>query len=232
MNATRIGATATAGPSAMRPGATPATTTTKTPGMGATISQAAAGPEYRDHSGAERGWERTALGAGHGYDDSRRDFGGWDAPWGGHPGSRRDDGWDRPRQEARSFLDKTRDELASLFGGGRRDEERRPAEERYAARDGQFRGVGPKGYRRSDERIREEINDRLTDDAWLDASDIEVEVRDGEATLSGIVRARADKRRAEDLVERVSGVSHVQNNLRLDADRAGRTDPSRTPPMI
>jgi hypothetical protein len=193
------------------------------------------GPEHHDRSGADRGWERATQGADYGRDEGPRNFGGWDAPWGGHPGPSRDrdeDAWERPRQEGRSFLDRTRDELASLFGAGRREDERRPPDHRYAARDGQFRGMGPRGYRRSDERIREDINDRLTDDSWLDASDIEVEVHDGEATLNGVVRARTDKRRAEDLAEQVSGVGHVQNNLRVDADRAGRADPSRTPPMI
>ena len=37
-----------------------------------------------------------------------------------------------------------------------------------------YAGRGPKGYRRSDERIREEISDRLTEHDELDASEIEV----------------------------------------------------------
>ncbi|MBV9511740.1 MAG: BON domain-containing protein [Caulobacteraceae bacterium] len=77
------------------------------------------------------------------------------------------------------------------------------------------RGLGPKGYRRSDERIREEVSDRLTDDPLLDPSDVEVKVHDGEVTLDGAVSSREDKRRAEMLVERCSGVDHVQNNLRV-----------------
>ena len=40
----------------------------------------------------------------------------------------------------------------------------------------EHRGRGPRGYTRSDERIREDVNDRLTDDGWLDASDIDVQV--------------------------------------------------------
>ena len=83
------------------------------------------------------------------------------------------------------------------------------------SRSGQYRGHGPRGYKRNDERIREDVNDRLTDDAYLDASDIEVEVKNGEVTLSGVVRSRNDKRRAEDIVESISGVSNVQNNIRV-----------------
>jgi osmotically-inducible protein OsmY len=79
----------------------------------------------------------------------------------------------------------------------------------------QYRGRGPKGYARSDDRIREDVNDRLTDDGSLDATDIEVDVNDREVTLSGTVNSRFDKRRAEDLAESVSGVTHVQNNIRV-----------------
>lgn len=77
------------------------------------------------------------------------------------------------------------------------------------------RGKGPKGYTRSDTRIEEDVNDCLTEDPNIDASTIEVAVKGGEVTLSGTVARREDKRRAEDAVERVSGVHHVQNNLRV-----------------
>jgi len=80
---------------------------------------------------------------------------------------------------------------------------------------GEHRGRGPKGYSRSDERIRDDVADRLTADSWLDATDIEVAVKDGEVTLGGHVRSRDDKRRAESLAEDVLGVKHVQNNLRV-----------------
>ncbi|MDB5459346.1 MAG: hypothetical protein JWO72_1087 [Caulobacteraceae bacterium] len=83
------------------------------------------------------------------------------------------------------------------------------------ARAGQHRGRGPSDYTRSDERIHEDVNDRLTDDGWLDASDIRVKVQNGEVTLGGLVGRRDDKRRAEAIAESVYGVKHVQNNLRL-----------------
>jgi osmotically-inducible protein OsmY len=77
------------------------------------------------------------------------------------------------------------------------------------------RGRGPRDYRRSDARILDDVNLRLTDDPLVDASDIEVGVQDREVTLSGHVASRFEKRRAEDIAEAVSGVSHVQNNLRV-----------------
>jgi osmotically-inducible protein OsmY len=77
------------------------------------------------------------------------------------------------------------------------------------------RGRGPKGYTRSDDRIREDVCDRLTDDPHIDASEIDVRVAQGEVTLSGTVIDRTAKRYAEDLAERIGGVRHVQNNLRV-----------------
>ena len=81
---------------------------------------------------------------------------------------------------------------------------------------GQFSGRGPKGYQRSDDRIREDVCDRLADDPHLDASDIEITVRNGEVTLAGFVRDRHDKRHAEDVAEHVSGVREVNNSLRVN----------------
>jgi BON domain len=86
---------------------------------------------------------------------------------------------------------------------------------------GSMAGKGPKGYVRSDERIREDVCDCLTDDPHLDASSIEVEVKNGEVTLSGTVDSREAKRHAEELIDRVSGVKDVQNSLRVqDASRS------------
>ena len=78
-----------------------------------------------------------------------------------------------------------------------------------------FRGRGPKGYTRSDQRIEEDVNERLSDDYYLDASDIEVSVQGGTVTLSGEVEDREAKRRAEDIAEFCSGVRQVQNNIKV-----------------
>lgn len=91
-----------------------------------------------------------------------------------------------------------------------------------------YAGKGPKNYQRSDDRIREEISDRLTDDSRIDASEIVVEVRNCEVTLSGTVIDRDQKRRAEDLAESITGVRDVTNNIRLarqteSADQSSRS---------
>lgn len=82
---------------------------------------------------------------------------------------------------------------------------------------GRYEGRGPKGYRRSDERIEEEINEQLTRHPDVDASDIEVKVKDGEVTLSGTVVQRHCKRMAEDISENISGVKDVHNHIRVQA---------------
>ncbi|MBC8085890.1 MAG: BON domain-containing protein, partial [Phycisphaerae bacterium] len=89
---------------------------------------------------------------------------------------------------------------------------------------GQHAGRGPKGYRRDDARITEDVNEALTHDHDIDASEIEVTVSGGEVTLSGTVDSREAKRHAEDIAERVSGVSDVNNQIRVA--RAGATGPS------
>ena len=80
---------------------------------------------------------------------------------------------------------------------------------------GPFSGVGPKGYEQNDEQIMEEACQRLSQHGQLDASDIEVDVQNGEVILSGMVDDRRAKRMAEDTVESVPGVWDVRNNLSI-----------------
>lgn len=95
------------------------------------------------------------------------------------------------------------------------------------------RGRGPRGYQRPDERIHEDVNERLMR-TWMDASDVEVRVELGEVTLLGYVDTRDEKRAVEDVACAVRGVKDVHNRLRVDADhrlrdqeRAQEPPPSR-----
>jgi hypothetical protein len=90
-----------------------------------------------------------------------------------------------------------------------------PSFDRGRGGAGPHAGRGPRGYQRSDERIREDVCDALCEHGYVDASDIEVTVLNGEVTLIGIVRERPEKRMAEDAVEQVSGVREVHNQLRV-----------------
>jgi osmotically-inducible protein OsmY len=101
------------------------------------------------------------------------------------------------------------------------------------ARGGQ-RGRGPQrpaGMQEQgdeDTRIWNEVSACLTDDWYVDGTEIAVSVADGEVTLDGIVENRAEKRLAEDCADSVPGVVDVHNNLRIrepDKDTAKKGGP-------
>jgi osmotically-inducible protein OsmY len=78
-----------------------------------------------------------------------------------------------------------------------------------------YYGKGPKGWKRSDEKIKDEVCEVLYRDQHLDATDIEVEVSDGIVTLKGSIDTRWSKRHAEERVEHLFGVEDVHNELRV-----------------
>lgn len=84
-----------------------------------------------------------------------------------------------------------------------------------------FRGMGPKGYSRSDESIHEEVCQRL-EDADFDPSDVTVSVENGEVRLSGSIDSRWAKRYAEDIAYQIRGVSDVYNELRVESGEEPR----------
>ncbi|MDX1198607.1 BON domain-containing protein [Sinorhizobium medicae] len=176
--------------------------------------------------GAEPGRAGAFRGTGktHGRWNGERDYGPDTFGGGGYHGD--DDYGHRYRHggrgiEGRGFLERASDEVSSWFGD--EDAERRRMQD-------QHRGKGPKGYTRSDTRIQEDVSDRLSDEGMLDASDIAVSVANGEVQLSGLVDSKWAKRRAENCADAVSGVKHVQNNLRVRPSggapgwNAGNTD--------
>jgi osmotically-inducible protein OsmY len=206
-------------------------------------------PERRYESTTRRaGFGRDAYGLGYGGDwepeanrrtynrephqgrDYERDYYRQTGYRSDYPRSER--GFENERGGERSWWDRTADEVSSWFG----DEEAERRREMDAR--GGHRGRGPKNYTRSDERIKEDVNERLTDYDYLDASDVEVEVNNSEVVLSGTVESRYEKRAAEDIVENVTGVRNVENRLRIRrdqqqyiggdfADTAGHTEMNR-----
>jgi osmotically-inducible protein OsmY len=176
------------------------------------------GPNHGREGYGQSGW-RHGSSSWNDTDDwrNRRASGGYDfggpgpsSSWGYGSGDYgRDSGYARRGQD-RGFWERASDEVSSWFGD--EDAERR---RRMDQREGGHRGRGPKGYVRSDERIREDVSDALSEDFMVDASEIEVSVSGAEVTLSGSVDSRQARRRAEDCAERVLGVTHVQNNLRV-----------------
>lgn len=79
---------------------------------------------------------------------------------------------------------------------------------------------GPKGYKRSDARIHEDVNEHLAHQDHFDPSDVEVSVTNGEVTLTGSVGVRQEKYWAEELTDEVRGVTEIHNQLRVRRDRS------------
>jgi hypothetical protein len=90
--------------------------------------------------------------------------------------------------------------------------------------EGSCRGFGPRGYIRSDQRIYEDICDRLTENPFIDASDITVTVRDRTVTLAGSVDSVISLHQAREIAREVVGVTTVRNDLIIAGD--GRREPT------
>jgi osmotically-inducible protein OsmY len=80
---------------------------------------------------------------------------------------------------------------------------------------GNHYGRGPRNYQRNDERIREDVVERLVRHHDIDATDVEVSVTGGEVILKGMVESRSERRLAEDIAEDVFGVKNVQNLIKV-----------------
>jgi osmotically-inducible protein OsmY len=116
----------------------------------------------------------------------------------------------------------------SGYGGNEATRQSQAVSSRYGTRVGSFRGVGPRNYTRSDDRLTEDINERLTDDDDLDASDLSVHVSQGKVTLEGKVEQRWMKHRAEDIADSCIGVKEVENRIQVSSgSMSGRTPDTR-----
>lgn len=161
-----------------------------------------------------------------------------------------EDGDDGPRDRARARDDggwrssALGREDAGYFGvGGLGERDRGIRARDRAAHDAWSRsaprgphwGKSPRGYQRSDERIREDVCDRLMH-GHVDPSGVTVRVQDGDVTLEGHVTSREEKRLVEEIAEEVLGVKDVENRLKVGAraepaasDRTQDKGASRSP---
>ncbi|MBP0628764.1 BON domain-containing protein [Cupriavidus sp. AcVe19-1a] len=90
--------------------------------------------------------------------------------------------------------------VGDLFGTDQREHERK---------------AGPRGYQRSDDRIRDQICERLSYARGVDVSDVSVDVKEGVVSLTGSVRERGQKYYIEDLADGTYGVKEVNNDIRV-----------------
>lgn len=82
------------------------------------------------------------------------------------------------------------------------------------------RGRAPRNYQRADESITDELIERFTDHPALDATQILLQVEDGEVTLTGEVPERRMKHLAEDIAAEVRGVGELHNRISVDDGRS------------
>ncbi|MEX2217937.1 MAG: BON domain-containing protein [Phycisphaerales bacterium] len=83
------------------------------------------------------------------------------------------------------------------------------------------RRKGPRNYQRSDERLRDEVYDRLIQQTDIDVSEIECTITGGVVSLEGTVESRWERHQIEDLVDTVWGTRDIRNNLRI---RSGQVE--------
>jgi hypothetical protein len=171
---------------------------------------------YGTHGGGAHGGQWGAQGSrGAGY--GGQGMGG--GPGGYYQGSGQDHGRD-PGQ--RGFGQRQGGPIGGPASGGmgwRGEQGWQGSEVRTWSQPGQGQQQrferGPKGYKRSDERVKDDVSDRINQLQHVDSSDVEVDVKNGEVTLTGTVPNRVMKWQLENLVETIGGVTEVNNQLRI-----------------
>lgn len=92
-------------------------------------------------------------------------------------------------------------------------------------------GKGPKGWRRADSRITEDVCENLKESSFVDATNIDVNVEEGVVRLTGTVNGRFAKREAEWCADRVDGVVDVLNELKVRQAYPGKVQSSYGGPL-
>lgn len=162
-------------------------------------------PEWASEEWGRPDWGREM------YDEAYRPFMGERRRGYGREGGWRGRQGNEPEQRYES-------ERGYIFGPGRTEQ---GYQDVWMTPAGAYMGRGPKDYRRSDNRIFEDVCERLTQHGQIDASDVEVEVNNGEVTLRGTVDSRRTKRLVEDVTDSVMGVRDVHNQLRVQERQRG-----------
>ena len=125
-----------------------------------------------------------------------------------------------PRDQGRPIEDEYSDESAVSY----EHRPRQPYGQRYGQQSrqqpyGETRTrrftTGPKGYQRSDERLKEDICERLMEAHYIDSSDVSVEVTGAKVMLDGTVPSRYMKHGIEDIVDACPGVQDIDNRVRV-----------------
>lgn len=110
--------------------------------------------------------------------------------------------------------------VGSLYRGERRGEEMYREHEWQRSKEPphlleRVFARGPKGYTRSDERIKEDVSEQLWRADHIDSSEVSVTVGDGVVALSGTVPERWMRLELESIADNCMGVQDIDNNIRV-----------------
>lgn len=176
---------------------------------------------YRE--GASAGFPRDQYGHEHSSEQlfNREPFAGSEEPryygtgaagWGGPGFTGGAYGYGSGPRDQRSLEDEYSDESALSYEQGRAGQD-------YGRYGSPYRNrpfaPGPKGYQRSDERLKEDISERLMEAHHIDSSEVTVDVRGAKVILEGVVPSRHMKHAIEDLVDACPGVQDIENRVRV-----------------
>jgi osmotically-inducible protein OsmY len=171
----------------------------------------------QDHDSQRGGYPRQQPS---GYPDystpQNTGYGGRSPQSRGYQGQRNDYGYGT---QDRGNIDSVLDRDWSSYSGNRSES----AGSRYGNQYGPGRGYqqqqgtrrqGPKGYQRSDDRIREQMVERFME-SDVELQDVECDVKDGIVSLSGTVKSRHCRHELENIADSVWGVKEVNNNIKI-----------------
>jgi osmotically-inducible protein OsmY len=189
-------------------------------GSGMNRSRGFSGYGYEAGSGQSSGYggSRSGYGGDSGGQRWRGQSGGFSES--GYGGA---SGWTEPYGEGQQYTSRGQygGQSGNQYGGQFGGQYGSQAGEYGEQGTGMHRGKGPKGYQRSDDRLKELICERLRDDPQIDPSEVTITVQGGKVTLEGTVDSRQAKNAIEDIADQF-GVQDVQNNLRVQ--RASQTE--------
>jgi hypothetical protein len=135
--------------------------------------------------------------------------------------------FERARAETQRRYGRDRDAQRQPWRGQRGGYEERSSWG-YGQQQPSHRGRGPQGYQRSDERLKEMICERLTDDPAIDASNVTIDVTSQVVKLTGTVDDRSTKYEIEELIESFGGVKDIDNQLRVQPSPSNWSSTNQT----
>jgi osmotically-inducible protein OsmY len=84
------------------------------------------------------------------------------------------------------------------------------------ASEGEHKGAAPKSERNTQDPVAERVHDLLTEEPWLDATDIDIAVSGGVVTLTGSAPTAEQVALAGKTAAEAEGVTEVKNELAVN----------------